>query len=71
LYNVYYLYNNYEKKGEKKLTSIELSTWNVYIGLAISGIFSGLGTALGIYFAQRHFIKRGEKLMKRIKRMFK
>ena len=38
----------------------------VYIGLAVSGIFSGIGTAIGTYLAQTHFIKRMGALQERI-----
>jgi hypothetical protein len=35
---------------------------DLYIGLVINGIFTGLGTAIGVYFAQNKIIKRLESL---------
>lgn len=44
-----------------------LSPLNVYLVLALNGLFTGLGSALGIYIANNHLIKRGQQLSKRIK----
>jgi hypothetical protein len=46
----------------------DLSTFDVYIGLAINGVFTGLGSALGSYIATKHILERMEKLSKRIRR---
>lgn len=40
------------------MSSIEITPFNVLLGLAINGIFSGLGTAIGIYIANKHIIKK-------------
>ncbi len=48
-----------------------ISKVDVYMGLAISGLFSGLGAALGSYFANKHVIERGRRIVKRIKRTFR
>lgn len=48
---------------------------DVFIGLAITGISSGLGMGLGMtigqYFASKHIIRRSEKLVRRIKKAIK
>lgn len=48
------------------MTDITLSPL-VYIALAINGLFTGLGSALGSYLATKHLIKGLEKLTKKIK----
>jgi hypothetical protein len=45
----------------------DLSAFDVYIGLAINGAFTGLGSALGGYIATRHIVERIDKLSKKIK----
>ena len=44
-----------------------LDAWNVYVGLAINGVFTGLGAAIGTYVAQSHIIKRAELLRESIR----
>lgn len=46
---------------------IDLNGWNVYIAIIINGIFTGLGVALGTYFANNHIVKKTELLIKKIK----
>lgn len=48
-----------------------ISKFDIYLGLALNGLFSGLGSAIGVYFANKHIVKKSEKLMRRIKRRFK
>ena len=40
----------------------EIQGWQVYLGLALNGLFTGLGSAIGIYFAQRFFITHADKI---------
>jgi hypothetical protein len=47
---------------------IDLNVWNVYIVIIINGIFTGLGVALGTYFANNHIVKKMELLFKKIKK---
>lgn len=35
-----------------------ISKLDVYVGLAISGLFTGLGAALGAYLANNQIVKR-------------
>ena len=49
------------------MTAIDLSL-GVYIALAINGIFTGLGVAVGTYLAQKHLIDGSKRLIKRIRR---
>jgi hypothetical protein len=44
-----------------------LSAMQVYIALAINGIFTGLGVAIGTYIAQNHIIESSKKLSSKIK----
>jgi hypothetical protein len=39
---------------------------NLYIGMAIAGIFTGLGSAIGNYLAQKHAIEKIEKIKQRL-----
>jgi hypothetical protein len=45
-----------------------ISKIDIYLGLAITGVFSGLGSAVGNYFANQHLIKGTKKLMRRLYR---
>lgn len=53
------------------MTGIELQPFNIYIGLAIVGIFTGLGNALGQYIVNKHIIKKIEAIKKRFTKMKK
>jgi uncharacterized protein (DUF2062 family) len=44
---------------------------DLYIGMSIAGLFTGLGSAIGIYLAQTHFIKTFEKIKKKRRKLFK
>lgn len=44
-----------------------IETFNIYIGLAIAGIFTGLGSAIGNYFATKHIIENINKLKDKFK----
>lgn len=49
------------------MTTINLDSFNVYIILAVNGLFTGLGCAVGTYIAQRHIISIPERIRKRLK----
>jgi predicted choloylglycine hydrolase len=53
------------------MTTIELSSFNVYLGIALNALFAGLGTGIGIalgsYLSNKHILN----LPKRIKKMLK
>lgn len=40
---------------------------NEYIQLVMNAVFTGLGVAIGTYFAQKHFITKFERLMRLLK----
>ena len=44
-----------------------ISKVDVYIGLAMNGVFTGLGCAIGTYFANNHIIEKSKKLMQRLR----
>ena len=41
-----------------------ISPLNLYIGLAISGIFTGIGVAVGTYIAEKYILNKTKKLIK-------
>ncbi|MFH0701798.1 MAG: hypothetical protein V2A62_05170 [Candidatus Woesearchaeota archaeon] len=43
----------------------------VYLGMFISGLFTGLGVALANYFANRHLIKKLDQMDKVVNRLKK
>ena len=45
-----------------------IESFEIYIGGAIMGLFVGLGSALGNYFANRHIIKRINYIEKKVKK---
>jgi len=45
-----------------------ISKLDVYAALAINGIFSGLGAAIGTWLGQRHIISRFENIAGKFKR---
>ena len=47
---------------------MEITQYTFYFGLILTGLFTGLGSAIGNYFANKHLIERVEKLNKKIKR---
>ena len=47
--------------GENYITGFQL-----YIGMGIAGIFTGLGSAIGNYLANKHIIENVGKLKKKI-----
>jgi len=47
---------------------IVLDNFNIYFGIVINAIFTGLGVAIGTYLADNHIIKRGKKIIKRFKK---
>jgi len=44
-----------------------LSALDVYIALALNGIFTGIGVAIGTYIAQRHIIDSSKKIADKLK----
>ena len=44
-----------------------LGDWRLYFGLATTGLFTGLGSAIGNYFANKHLIEGVQKITDRIK----
>jgi len=38
----------------------------LYIGMTIAGLFTGLGSAVGNYLAQKHLVNSLEKVVKKI-----
>lgn len=51
--------------------TISLDSLNVYLLLAVNGIFTGCGCALGTYIAQKHLIVIPKKIKKRIKKLYR
>lgn len=47
---------------------LEINTLNVLVGLAVNGIFTGIGAAIGTWVAQKGFIERLSKIKKNIKK---
>jgi len=47
---------------------VTLQNWDVYTGLAINGLFTGLGAAVGTYLSQTHIIKNAEKVRRKIRK---
>mgnify|MGYP007017462532 CR=1 FL=1 len=45
-----------------------IGNFEFYIGMSIAGIFTGLGSAIGTYLAQKHFIHQIEKVKKKLKK---
>ena len=43
-----------------------IERFDLYLGMAITGIFSGLGTAIGSYLANKHIIEKLNKLSAKI-----
>lgn len=46
---------------------VEITSTNLLLGLAINGIFTGIGVAIGTYLAQNHIIKKAEQLGGKLK----
>jgi hypothetical protein len=42
-----------------------ITTFQLYFGMIIAGIFTGLGSALGNYLANKHIIDKARQLKKR------
>lgn len=49
------------------LESISITKLDVYLGLAVGGLFTGLGAALGTYLANKHVIDGTKKLIDKMK----
>jgi hypothetical protein len=41
-----------------------ISPINLYIGMAISGIFTGIGVAVGTYIAEKYILSKTKKIIK-------
>lgn len=50
---------------------VNFEPFSIYIALAVNGIFTGLGCALGNYMANKHIIDGVKNLKKRIKKKVK
>jgi hypothetical protein len=50
------------------MTTLQITPLSILLGLAINGIFSGLGTAIGIYIANKHVIATIGKLKNKLKK---
>lgn len=48
-----------------------ISPINLYIGMAISGIFSGIGVAVGTYIANKYVLTKTKKLVKALESKIK
>jgi hypothetical protein len=46
------------------LAATSVSPMHLYIGMAISGIFTGIGVAIGTYIANRYIITHSQKVEK-------
>lgn len=46
---------------------VELTTINIFVGLAFNGLFTGIGTALGVYFANKHIIQGSGKIINMVR----
>lgn len=44
-----------------------ISSFNIYLALALNGLATGLGSAIGTYLAQKHLIEGSKKLLSKIK----
>ncbi|MDD3284268.1 MAG: hypothetical protein PHZ07_01605 [Patescibacteria group bacterium] len=44
--------------------NIGISPLSLYIGMAISGIFTGIGVALGTYIANKYILEKTKKIAK-------
>ena len=50
---------------------IVLDNFNIYFGVVVNALFTGIGVALGSYIANSHVIKNITKLKKKIKKNIK
>lgn len=46
----------------------QLSKVDIYIGLMLNGLFTGLGAAIGTYLANHHIIDKSKSMLNRIRR---
>ena len=44
--------------------TIGISPLSLYIGMAISGIFTGIGVAVGTYIANKYILEKTKKIAK-------
>lgn len=47
--------------------NLQIETWQVYTGLAITGTFIGLGNALGKWIFEHQILTRYKKIIKKIR----
>ena len=50
-----------------QVSNVVVQPFSLYLGMAIAGIFSGLGSAIGSYVANKHIIENLKELKNRIK----
>ena len=48
--------------------TIGIGSFQLYIGMVISGLFTGIGVAFGTYLVNKYFVKKTEKIMKNLER---
>jgi len=53
------------------LEGLSVSKLEILIGLAVNGIFTGLGVSIGAYLADKHLIKRAERTYRKAERTYK
>lgn len=53
------------------MVTMDVQPWNIYLGLAIVGIFSGLGTAIGQYLFNNHLKTPTERIIILFKKFVK
>lgn len=54
------------KEGFKFKMFESISRLDVYIGLSLNGLFSGLGAAVGSWIANKHVIERTNRIVRKI-----
>jgi hypothetical protein len=53
------------------MVSIDISQFDIYLGLAITGLFTGLGSCVGTFLANNYLINNSKKIKKGISKRFK
>jgi hypothetical protein len=55
------------RNGVRNMADVTLTNFSVYIALAISAIFTGLGSAIGSWFANSILIKHSKNIFRKKK----
>ena len=53
------------------IIAFEMSNVELYVSMAIGGIFTGIGITIGTYIANNHLIKKTENSFKKLKNRLK